>query len=248
MFQATYGKGASSLAHVAAQADGFRDTLRGTWALSSTANVRDDGVSIAWVLRPDMPGDPPDSDDDSDEDRNDVDDAHIAYFTGHGGWSLLKLYDPTVGPIFVNSGPLKWGDGDLRWIIVDACEVLQYAPRMSGAPDPGWRQAFAGLRAMLGWESFSEDESLRGQRFAEYLNAGLSMTTAWRLACEETTSRLPSLVQNQLTWNERRWSYLRAVTSTDDTCCDRWDANHRARRLEAESEDDLRFVWVTAPA
>lgn len=250
MYQAFYGTSGSDLAGVAEQADGFRDTLRGERALDGFVDVRDNGVGIARVMRPDLPVAPADRDDAQDEDRNDIDDAHIAYFTGHGGWGVLKLYDETLGAIDVPSDKLGWGDGLLRWLVVDACQVLHYAPLSSGDPDPGWRQAYAGLRVLLGWDSFSEDEKLRGARLAEYLNAGLSMTTAWRLACEETTSRIPALVQNDLTWNERRWSYLRAVSNADDTFGDRWGKRDRDRPVTATAEDesDLRFVWVTAPA
>ena len=73
-----------------------------------------------------------------------------------------------------------------------------------------WGGAFAGLHYILGFNSLSTGEKNQGKVFAEYLNDGYKIRTAWKKACQEIEG------------SDRRWAYLRAVEAGTDTENDHW--------------------------
>ena len=137
-----------------------------------------------------------------------ADNVDICFFSGHGR---------PLGPMFGNT---KYDDGDakhtelmlgnrqLEWIIFDACQVLQYD---NGAVFSRWGwPVFKGLHYILGFHTITNDSAVRGRKFAEKLNAGWTIRSAWIRACEETEGY------------DVMWAYLRAGSGNAKTYNDHW--------------------------
>jgi hypothetical protein len=117
------------------------------------------------------------------------------YYNDHGGpdgfsFSAERHYT------FFHYSNAEWGDGDLEFIVTDACSVLKWEN-----PDTGkniwdrWAPAFKGLHIMCGFATGSHDTRNRGLIFARYLTRGYRMMTAWFRACAETEdSRIVSAI------------------------------------------------------
>jgi hypothetical protein len=145
-------------------------------------------------------------------DKTKVEKVDMVYFAGHGdslGFDFGVLQDDARA----KPAEIRWGDGRLKWVVLNACKVLLDNPN-SRAIDR-WGQAFTGLRYILGFATLALDEPGRGQAFAEHLNAGDTIADAWMKACQETE---PSFTT---------WAYLRAdgngVTTDQDTWIDHAD-------------------------
>lgn len=186
---------ASNLSNTQAQAEGFYNTLSGTrrfnWGddLAWDQDFEEQGVG--------SPG--------SGTDRTWVDSVDFVFFSGHGS---------TGGPLFgvtTDNGvaaptEVRWGNQDLEWIALDACNVLE----RDGVFDRwGW-PVFRGLHYILGFHTTTGDESKRGRYLAENLNDGLPVREAWIRACQETEG------------SDVEWAYLRADAPGTNTFADHW--------------------------
>lgn len=150
-----------------------------------------------------------------------ADDVDIVYFAGHGN---------DEGPMFgvteydsgkVKSSELRLGNGDLEWIVFNACKVLEkdgnYYKKSS--------DMFRGLHYMLGFHTEANDEPDRGEIFADYLNKGYTVREAWKMACQETAGFL------------HEWAYLRADDDNSDTYDDHWwDKGHVSEDPDPEDQ------------
>jgi hypothetical protein len=135
-----------------------------------------------------------------------ADTVHIVFFSGHGC---------PQGPLFgvtnyddgiARNTEVRWGNGTLNWIALDACQVLE----QNGVFDR-WRNAFAGLHIILGFHTTTSDESKRGRYFALYLEAGYTVIAAWKKACKLTED------------SSTEWAYVRSGGGNGvDTYNDHW--------------------------
>ena len=141
-----------------------------------------------------------------------VETVDMVYFAGHGT-SLGFEFGVFSDDARAKPAEIRWGEGRLKWVVLNACKVLLDKPN-SRAIDR-WGQAFSGLRYILGFSTLALDEAERGKVFAEHLNAGDTIADAWMKACQETE---PSF---------NTWAYLRAdgngITTDQDTWIDHAD-------------------------
>lgn len=120
-----------------------------------------------------------------------VDTLDFAYFSGHGspdGFYFGTNYDGDGNfPFMVHSGPgspqtyeARWGDIDLEWIFVSACQVLYE----NGIWDRLW-YVFNGLHGITGFHTVEADTPDLGRFFAYYLTdtwGPYCTGDAWRFA------------------------------------------------------------------
>jgi hypothetical protein len=184
-----------NLSNTKAQAEGFLNTLAATRGFNW-------GDDLAW-------------DQDFEEagrglpttgtDSTWVDSVDFVYFSGHG--SADEFYFGTSNDDgATKSSETRWGNQNLEWIALDACNVLA---RDSVFDRWGW-PVFGGLHMILGFHTTAGDEANRGRLFAQYLNAGWTVREAWIRCCQDTEGP------------ERQWAYLRAHAPGCDTYNDHW--------------------------
>ncbi len=184
-----------NLTQTKAQAEGFYNTLSATRRFNW-------GDDLAWDQDFEQAGvgSPP-----AGTDTTWVDDVDFVFFSGHGspeGFYFGRDIDDAV----VKSSEVRWGDRQLEWIALDACDVLA----RDGVFDRwGW-PVFHGLHLILGFDTTTSDEPDRGRLLAQYLNAGWTVREAWIRACQDTEG------------DETRWAYLRADSAGTDTYHDHW--------------------------
>ena len=145
-------------------------------------------------------------------DAKKVEKVDMVYFAGHGdslGFDFGVLQDDARA----KPAEIRWGDGRLKWVVLNACDVLFDNPGFRAIDR--WGQTFTGLRYILGFANLTSDEPDRGRIFAQYLNAGDTIRDAWVKACQDTQ---PSFTT---------WAYLRAdgngITTDQDTWIDHAD-------------------------
>jgi uncharacterized protein DUF6345 len=187
--------GSGNLSNTRAQAEGLYNTLSGVRSFNF-------GNDLAWDqdFEEQGVGSPVTGDD-----AVWVDNVDIAFFSGHGNSSGVSFGRKDRDDGAAKNTDVRWGNKRLKWIALDACEVLQWP----GVFDR-WRNAFRGLHYMLGFHTLSSDESKRGRYFAENLNKGWSVRNAWIRACQDTEG------------SHREWAYLRADGAGTDTFNDHW--------------------------
>ena len=142
-----------------------------------------------------------------------VETVDMVYFTGHGntnGFEFGVLQDDARA----KPAEIRWGDGRLKWVVLNACNVLLDNPD-SRAIDR-WGQTFTGLRYILGFATLASDEPDRGRIFAEYVNAGNTIREAWVKACQDTEQ------------SSTAWAYMRADGNGVTTDQDTWIADANA--------------------
>ena len=152
----------------------------------------------------------------SGQDTTHVEKVDMVYFAGHGtgeGFEFGVLEDDARA----KPAELRWGHGRLKWVVLNACDVLLDNPGFSAIDRLG--PAFTGLRYILGFPGLTSDEPDRGQIFAQYLNAGNTVREAWVKACQDTEQSFTD------------WAYLRADGNGITTDQDKWlaDANARSK-------------------
>lgn len=137
-----------------------------------------------------------------------ADDVDICFFSGHGGTGGASFGVTGYDDGTARHTDMRLGNRNLEWIILDACSVLRYD---SGQVFSRWGwPVFRGLHYILGFANTTFDSSTRGRKFAEKLNAGWTVRSAWIRACEETEG------------SGVHWAYLRAGTSSANTYDDHW--------------------------
>jgi Family of unknown function (DUF6345) len=186
---------AGNLSNTKAQAEGFYDTLSATRRFNW-------GDDLAWDVDFEATGvgSPP-----AGTDVAWVDNVDFVFFSGHGGPDEF-YFGVKMDDALAKATEVRWGDLDLEWIALDACDVL----KRDGVFDRwGW-PVFHGLHYILGFHTTTSDEANRGRLLAQYLNAGWTVRQAWIRACQDT--------EDAETW----WAYLRADAAGTDTYNDHW--------------------------
>ncbi len=186
---------ASNLNNTKPQAEGFYNTLSATRRFQW-------GDDLAWDQDFEQQGAGSPA---TGTDTTWADNVDMVFFSGHGspGGFLfgVKSDDARAKP-----SEIRWGDKELEFIALDACNVLS----VDGVFDRwGW-PVFKGLHYILGFHTTTSDEPDRGRLLAQYLNAGETMRRAWIKACQDTES------------SDTVWAYLRADTASTDTYNDHW--------------------------
>lgn len=143
-----------------------------------------------------------------------VEKVDMVYFAGHAT-SLGFEFGVEKDDARAKPAEIRWGDGRLKWVVLNACNVLVDNPGFRAIDR--WGPAFRGLRYILGFGSLAADEATRGRLFAEHLNEGDMISEAWIKACEATEE------------SGTVWAYLRADGNGVSTERDTWidDADTR---------------------
>ena len=186
---------AGDLTNTKPQAEGFYNTLSATRQFAW-------GDDLAWDqdFEQQNVGSPA-----AGTDTTWADDVDMVFFSGHGSPSDF-LFGKKIDDAKAKPSEIKWGNRDLEWIALDACNVLE----RDGVFDRwGW-PVFKGLHIMLGFHTTTSDEADRGRILAQYLNAGNTVREAWIKACHDTED------------SDTEWAYLRADAQGTDTFNDHW--------------------------
>lgn len=183
------------LSNTRIQAEGFYNTLNGT-------RVFEWGDDLAWDQDFEQAGrgSPP-----AGTDEKWADNVDFVFFSGHGSAPGF-LFGVEKDDAIAKPTEIQWGNRQLEWIALDACDVLNHKDVFKNW---GW-PVFAGLHYILGFDTTTSDEAERGRLFAMYLNHGWSVRDAWIRACQDTEE------------SDTRWAYLRADNATSDTFNDHW--------------------------
>jgi hypothetical protein len=192
--QAYHGR-ASDLSNTEAQAEGFYNTIQATRSFNW-------GDDLAWDrdFEEQGIGNPQDG-----TDTIWADNVDMVFFSGHGN-QQGPIFGKTIDNGQATPTEVSWGNRDLDWVALDACQVLE----RPGVFDRwGW-PVFNGLHFILGFHTICADEANRGRYLAENLNNGMTVREAWIRACQETEG------------SDREWAYLRADSSGTDTFNDHW--------------------------
>ena len=158
------------------------------------------------------------------EDQKWAEKVDMLYFCGHGDPSQLYFGEgnPFDHDDVAHYDEVKLGDQALKWLVLDACRVLDNAPNGFGGWTifNRWAKAFkpgGGLRYILGFHTTCKNDNFRGRYFAEYLNPipggstdGELIRIAWQYACEETEP-----------WASQ-WALLRVGDNTFAIANDKW--------------------------
>lgn len=186
---------AGNLTNTKPQAEGFYNTLSATRRFQW-------GDDLAWDRDFEQQGAGSPA---SGTDTIWADNVDMVFFSGHGSPSGfifgVKTDDAKVKPTEV-----RWGDKELEWIALDACNVLEANGVFSRW---GW-PVFKGLHYILGFHTTTGDEPDRGRLLAQYLNNGETMRRAWIKCCQDTEG------------SDTQWAYLRADAPGTDTYNDHW--------------------------
>jgi len=186
---------AGNLTNTKPQAEGFYNTLSAT----KRFNWGDD---LAWDQDFEQSGVGSPS---SGTDTTWADDVDFVFFSGHGSADRF-YFGRKIDDAVAKNTEIRWGDRQLEWITLDACNVLE----RDGVFDRwGW-PVFRGLHYILGFHTTTSDEANRGRALAQYLNAGWSVREAWIKAAQDT--------EDSDVW----WAYLRADADGTDTYNDHW--------------------------
>jgi hypothetical protein len=111
-----------------------------------------------------------------------VDTVDFAIISSHGGKfaDVIRVGDKLVTKKFVTVGfnrdpcrlcshKTRFGDGKLKWLILDSCYSLQIDQDNGWTPDAIWRQSFHGLHTIFGFTGKCTDSwwvNDRGAKFA----------------------------------------------------------------------------------
>jgi hypothetical protein len=124
-----------------------------------------------------------------------IDAVDFAYFAGHGNpegigfmsehdWQQFWFEDARWGGTMQGAPPYT-EEGDLEWIVLDACNTLQESYNGKSVFSR-WDQAFDGLHYVLGWHSHEYESRNRGKYFAQNMRAGRTIRQSWIRATDAT--------------------------------------------------------------
>ncbi len=111
-----------------------------------------------------------------------IDSLDFAYFSGHGSPTAFFFGTSHDGDgsytYRVHYTEAEWGDEDLEWLVISACEVLKYDDPAGDVFDRwGWG-VFKGLHMILGYDTISYDRVV-GDTFVSYMTRGMKIKDAW---------------------------------------------------------------------
>lgn len=151
-----------------------------------------------------------------------VDTIDLAYWAGHGasGGILFGVGGNTRDDAWLtfNDAAGAWGNGDLDWVALAACNVLD-DPNLGN-----WANTMDGLRLILGFKTVMADVP-HGDWFGLYIREGYSMGQAWFKAADQlqpqnTIARV--LAEETWMYNDRWYNH----NSTDYLDANYWYWTH----------------------
>lgn len=117
------------------------------------------------------------------EDALHVDAVDMVFFAGHGksqSNAAAIFFDYPVDSV-AKSIDMRLGDGDLKWLVLYACDTLYHAGTINVFNN--WGNSFRGLHMILGFHtgarSFPTTVEV-GEDFADALNDGETVWEAWK--------------------------------------------------------------------
>jgi len=135
--------------------------------------------------------------------------ADFSYFSGHGN-SWGTSFHGTSGDDFASSSEAQWGNNDVEFVALDACQVLS----ATGRPRVQKANVDQGVHYVLGFETNASDVSTTGTRYGYYLDVGYTVASAWIQATKDGHGswakgayvRFASEDCNTVSDNARSWS------------------------------------------
>ena len=116
-----------------------------------------------------------------------IDSVDLAYFAGHGSKTGIYFYETgATGNTMATKSQVvnAWGDRDLDWIGLAACNVLD--DPLSNLQD--WGNAMNGVRLIMGFKTVMNDVP-HGVEFGQYIRDGYTFTQAWFKAADKLQSQ-----------------------------------------------------------
>lgn len=109
-----------------------------------------------------------------------ADNVDFAYFSGHGNANSFWFGAPNDGDgslaCFAHTSEVSWGETDLEWLVLKACQTLQF-------DDWGvfgrWIPAFQGLHTILGYDTNAK-ATQTGETFAKHMKGYWSDFFWWK--------------------------------------------------------------------
>ncbi len=132
-----------------------------------------------------------------------IDAVDIAYYRGHGLPNSFSFTSQKDDAGLVDH-EAEWGNGDLEWIILDTCSILQFDTNYGYNVFQRWGPAMKGLHMICGFATFGTDSKSRGEKFAKHGRDGHTVRYSWFKAAKQTTG-----------W--KRWSAIFYASNSDDT-------------------------------
>jgi hypothetical protein len=135
--------------------------------------------------------------------NNYIDTVDLAYFAGHGSSNALwfGVGSQDDAQLTHQDAFRSWGDRDLDWVGIAACNVLDN-PNLGN-----WANAMNGLRLILGYQTVMADVA-HGEWFGEYIRLNYTLPQAWfkasdKLQPQGVVARV--VAEEQWMYNDR-WS------------------------------------------
>ncbi len=115
-----------------------------------------------------------------------VDAVDLAYYQDHGHTEGI-FFSSNHHNKHLDHSEARWGDGDLEWIVLDACSPLKFENNAGDTVFERWGPALQGLHMICSFSTGSMNVQMRGLRFAQYLTFfGMRVINAWFIACKQT--------------------------------------------------------------
>ena len=144
-----------------------------------------------------------------------ADAVDLMFFAGHGDPTGFTLCSPELETeVNVIRDQLRWGNGDMEWFALLACDVLALEPESGVSWSERWGRAFAGLHLVLGFENWVWDYPGVGGRFGAKAVAGRPLIRSWaetsmELQPPETEWAIMGVIAEEglANWNDHLWGH-----------------------------------------
>ncbi|MGY5857998.1 MAG: DUF6345 domain-containing protein [Candidatus Thorarchaeota archaeon] len=114
-----------------------------------------------------------------------VERVDIVYYQDHGNPDGVA-FSSNQDDDWMWPGDCSWGEGDLEWIIFDACAPLAWENGEQVNVFDRWNMVFGGLHMVCSFATGSSNVQTRGLQFAWHLSYGYSIMHSWFIACALT--------------------------------------------------------------
>ncbi len=139
-----------------------------------------------------------------------ADNVDLLLFAGHGSQNGF-YFGTNNDDRILHYNDAEWGNKDLEWIIIDACEILKNNSTLSSR----WanNRVFKGLHYILGYGSVTFDVDTRGRDFIKYaMHYKWSVRRAWWAATilsenGTTAAYLRAENSSSNTYNDHLWGF-----------------------------------------
>lgn len=146
-----------------------------------------------------------------------ADAVDFAYFAGHGSPSAFYFGTPHDGDgawtCRVHTSEASWGETDLEWLVLKACQTLQFS---NWGVFDRWRPAFQGLHQILGYDTIAYDTTNTGSTFVKHMTGYWTGFWFWQ------TWHPPKQIKNAW-WQANIDTQPSDVWSATLSTCDSWN-------------------------